>query len=143
MKEEKGQELQTRPFHEVVMEDIGKATTIRELWPISFQLKRITIPAGEVDKIFAGWSKRCIELGTSDLHFGVGSVLLQQKEAAQEKAARGFQQGVELHELQAAMEAFLALSHNHHLSGSLVSWHHRLRVQLQNLHKLLSRALGK
>ncbi len=137
-------EVEFRPFHETVLEDIGGATN-EEMSFIARQLKRTTIPAHAVEPIIMVWGLRRKQLCWAyreDL--GVPASLLKQKRAAEEKTAQQNQRpGVELHELHNAMEIFLATSHNHSMSSSTFSWHVRLWERMENLHRLLSRVLGK
>ncbi len=138
-------EVEFRPFHETIVEDILTATN-EELIFIASQLKKSLIPANHEEIIRAWHHRRKWMRWADEDDLGVPASLLWQKEAAEEKAARQSKQvGIELHGLQEAMEAFLATSHNHHLSGngSMVSWHTRLRGQLEKLHQLTTRALGK
>lgn len=130
-----------RPFHETIVNDILKATN-EELVFIASQLKKSIVPTNH-DQIIEAWNmRRKAMCWGDDLDLGVSASLLQQKQTAEAKAKQD-KPGIELGNLQEQMEIFLALSHNHGLTNSLVSWHIRLREQLQNLHRLISQALGK
>lgn len=139
-------ERELKPFHETIVEAILIATN-EELVMLAFQLKRTLVPANH-DQIITAWSLRLRQMcWDEEDDLGVPASLLLQRRLAEEGAVKRnrARQGIELHELQEAMEAFLTTSHNHHLSGngSMVSWHICLRKQLEELHRLTARALGK
>ena len=130
-----------RPYHETIVEDILVATN-EGLVFIAGQLKKNIIPANH-DQIIEAWNKRRHQMCWGDLDLGVPAALLRQKEIVEAKTVwQNRQPGIELGELQNAMETFLSLSYGngHH---SMTSWHVRLRERLESLHRLLSQTLGK
>lgn len=80
---------ETKPYHEIVKEDIVRASAVGELVLIASQLKRITIPLGEIDGVIAQWNKKCKELGLGDIDLGVTPNLLRQKQVAEAKRQLG------------------------------------------------------
>src|SRR3989338_6785420 len=130
-----------RPSHETIVEMILVATN-EELVFLASYLKRTFIPDNH-DQIIAAWNQRRKQMCWHEEDLGVPTNLLLQKQVVEAKTVRqNHQPGIDLGELQKAMETFLAISHNGGMA-SMVSWHVRLRERMENLHRLLSRALGK
>lgn len=135
------------PFHQTIVEDIFIATN-EQMAFIAVQLKRTDIPLKAIDDIILAWDARRKALcWNEEEDLGVPASLVMQKQIAEEKAVKrqNLGPGIELGELQKAMETFLSNSHNQNLSGngSLIScWHYRLQQQLVEIYRLTARALG-
>ena len=77
-----------RPFHETIVDAIGRANTYGELQLLAQLIKATKVPKNH-DEIIAAWKQRWQVMGwrQGDLDLGVSANLLEQKQeaAAQEK----------------------------------------------------------
>lgn len=139
MKPQAPKALDSRPFHESLVDTILRASSA-ELELLATLIKSTKIPRNH-DKIIAAWNQRRKELRWGNVDLGVPASLHEQQEAAAKKAEGGEKQTINLDDLQQELKMTLALLKDR--CPGLVSWNEFLRERLTNLHRLTSQALGK
>lgn len=131
----------TRPFHETIVDAIHDAEiTDAVVDLLAFLIKETTIPAGH-DEIIAVWNEQTQGIIGKNDDPDVTTSLLGQKRAAEEKAKHVMTRG-DVVELRTEARQ-LALFLQNLGFGQTITLCGELREQLELVHRLTSRALGK
>lgn len=136
--------VKTRPFHETIIEAIGRCPSPRsnQIFNLLELIKETTIPKGH-DEIIAAIEEYFNIPNRQAFARDIREVkenLLARKRASEEKLANQ-EKGVNLDELQQEVERILNLLKDR--QPGLFTWNGFMHERLQSLYVLISKALGK